>query len=254
MSLFHLSKSTHHYSTGLGLVEAMNGIYPLKISSIPIQIKTKKNVRFADFCKVVLIPMRQEYSAAGIFLWWTKKDFIQFKHGYLIEKQKERERERERERGDDGNEIVIKNSTRGNHFLIISESENVDHLLAQISRSMSIQPTFQICTAVEVESLNREIHYVAVIIDGTNECGCFLNQSCEVHSLNRLNVIQSIRSLSLSDSLTLFVDNSSLSSEKMREMTESGNNATSDLMVITPDSWNDFQLLIERALEKKSEL
>lgn len=54
------------------------------------RMKLKKSVRFSDMCKVVLIPMRQEYSAAGINLWWTSGDFHSFKQGYMTEKYQNR--------------------------------------------------------------------------------------------------------------------------------------------------------------------
>ncbi len=56
----------------------------------PIQTKQKKTVRFADKCKVVLIPQRQEYTAVGIFLWWTKSDFVTWKKGSLFELELQR--------------------------------------------------------------------------------------------------------------------------------------------------------------------
>lgn len=241
MSLFYRPKTTSN------LVEAMN--------TFKIPMKTKKTVRFSELCKVILIPMRQEYSAAGIFLWWTRTDFLSFKQVYLIEKQRERERTRI------GNhESTLKSQMkRRSHLLIVSENKNHEHLLSLISRSMTLQPTIQICSFTEIESLHQNCPencpencpYDAIIIDGTEECECFRNQSCERHSLNRLHVIQLIRSLSLSKSLTLFVDNSSFSSQSIREMmTENESQIPSDLMIITPDSWSDFQLLIERAIEK----
>ena len=43
---------------------------------------TEKCVQFSDMCRVILIPKRQEYAAAGIHLWWTKTDFVLFKKDY----------------------------------------------------------------------------------------------------------------------------------------------------------------------------
>tara|TARA_B110000879_G_C10992194_1_gene439754 strand:+ start:303 stop:509 length:207 start_codon:yes stop_codon:yes gene_type:complete len=49
----------------------------------------KKKVTFNEMCKVVLIPSRQEYSHAGISLWYTQRNYHHFKLAALIENQQQ---------------------------------------------------------------------------------------------------------------------------------------------------------------------
>jgi hypothetical protein len=51
----------------------------------PIETQQKKTVRFANMCKVVLIPTKQEYKKAGIILWSTVDELRSFKDDYINE-------------------------------------------------------------------------------------------------------------------------------------------------------------------------
>jgi hypothetical protein len=48
-------------------------------------VKLKKSVKFEDFCRVILIPRREEYTKAGIRLWWSPKEFNSFKKERMAE-------------------------------------------------------------------------------------------------------------------------------------------------------------------------
>ena len=47
--------------------------------------KESKSVRFEDFCRVILIPKRDEYAKAGIKLWWSPSEFSAFKKERMTE-------------------------------------------------------------------------------------------------------------------------------------------------------------------------
>jgi hypothetical protein len=223
--------------TSSSIVETMTGIKsPL---STPVGVKTKKSVRFSEMCKVVLIPMRQEYSAAGIFLWWTKTDFLSFRQMYHTERQREKALP---------STPVPETIKQPPSILIVTNQESSDQLMAQIASVMTSQPSFRITTHEEVAAMSPGLRFDAVIVDGTEDCACFeVNAQCPQHSINRLSTINVIRSLSLSSNLTLFVNNSTIKKQSIRELCSSTSITTSDLMILTPDSWPEFQLLVESA-------
>ena len=47
--------------------------------------KEKKTVKFENFCRVVLIPKRDEYTKAGIKLWWSQNEYSTFKKERMAE-------------------------------------------------------------------------------------------------------------------------------------------------------------------------
>mmetsp|Transcript_24466 Transcript_24466/g.25093 ORF Transcript_24466/g.25093 Transcript_24466/m.25093 type:complete len:301 (-) Transcript_24466:395-1297(-) len=271
-SLFQL-KLTSQFQTNLLLETTMNGI----------KIPKKKSVRFSEMCKVVLIPMRHEYSAAGIILWWTRKDFITFRQMYHFEKQKERELERQLQleleemnnstssndsdaHSNDSNShanLLESDSSlspspprspstiKRNTILVITDQDKSQSFISQISNSMTIQPNFITRTHEEVASmklLSKGFHFDAVIIDGTDVCDCFEENSiCSKHSINRLSTINVVRNLLLSQNITLFVNKENINKEKVIRLCSDSDILTSDLMILTPDSWVDFQSLVESA-------
>jgi hypothetical protein len=74
-------------SDNLSLVEnsedtpPSNSLLPKRISSSELPMKTSKQVRFSDTCRVVLIPSLKEYRSLGLHLdmWWDEKDYRSFK-------------------------------------------------------------------------------------------------------------------------------------------------------------------------------
>jgi hypothetical protein len=240
-SMLHLKLNPQRTSSSLA--ETMSGI---KISS-PVGVKTKKSVRFSEMCKVVLIPMRQEYSAAGIFLWWTKTDFLSFRQIYLTERQKEKALTSSTPTP---TEAVSKKQQPS--ILIVTDQETSTQLMAQISSVMTSQPSFVIVTHEDVAAMSPGPRFDAVIVDGTEDCACFeINAQCPQHCINRLSTIDVIRSLSLSSNLTLFVNNSTIKKDSIRQLCSCASITSSDLMILTPDSWLEFQLLVESATHDK---
>jgi hypothetical protein len=242
-------------------VETMNGI---KIPTSPAAAVTaqrsvkskKKSVRFSDMCKVVLIPMRHEYSAAGIYLWWTKKDFLSFRQMYLTERQHERAAALiaapPSQPSPPPTSPSLDSLPSKNTILIVTNQQKSEQLMSQISSVMTSQPSFLIATHEEVAMMSSGMRFDAVIVDGTEDCSCFeLNIQCPQHSINRLSTINVIRSLSLSSNLTLFVNDSNINKESILQLCSDADITTSDLMILTPDSWADFQLLVESARSEK---
>jgi hypothetical protein len=58
-----------------------NLLLPKRVSSSDLPMKTSKQVRFSDTCRVVLIPSLKEYRSLGLHLdmWWDEKDYRYFK-------------------------------------------------------------------------------------------------------------------------------------------------------------------------------
>lgn len=216
-------------------------------------VKPKKCVRFSEMCKVVLIPMRQEYSAAGIFLWWTKKDFLSFRQMYLTERQNERAAALITAPPTLPSPLPTSPSSMEfippqNTILIVTNQQNSEQLMSQVSCVMTSQPSFFVTTHEEVARMSSGMRFSAVIVDGTEDCSCFeLDTQCPQHSVNRLSTINVIRSLSLSSNLTLFVNHSNINKESILRLCSNADITTSDLMILTPDSWKEFQLLVESA-------
>ena len=51
----------------------------LRSTSTQSTVKIQNSVKFSEACRVVLIPKREEYAAAGIQLWWSPNEFHKFK-------------------------------------------------------------------------------------------------------------------------------------------------------------------------------
>jgi hypothetical protein len=264
LSSLHISNSRNSSS----LVETMNGI---KIPSSSPAVTTrhsmkpkKKSVRFSELCKVVLIPMRQEYSAAGIFLWWTKKDFLSFRQMYITERQHERAAaalstvppaQPSPPPSGPSSLSVITSIPSKNTILIVTDQQKSEQLMSQISSVMTTQPSFFIATHEEVTQMPSGMRFDAVIVDGTEDCSCFeLNTQCPQHSINRLSTINVIRSLSLSSNITLFVNDATINKQSILQLCSNADITTSDLMILTPDSWAEFQLLVESATSEKQRI
>jgi hypothetical protein len=50
------------------------------VENAPMEYKKeKRSVKFEDFCRVILIPTREEYVKANIKLWWSPNEFNVFK-------------------------------------------------------------------------------------------------------------------------------------------------------------------------------
>jgi len=57
----------------------------LRSTSTQSTVKIQNSVKFSEACRVVLIPKREEYAAAGIQLWWSPNEFHKFKKERLAE-------------------------------------------------------------------------------------------------------------------------------------------------------------------------
>lgn len=66
-----LNSSTRNFHHSKSLPSLNTGLPPL--------ISTQRAVRFSDKCKVILVPARKDYAAAGIQLHWTEEDYKKFK-------------------------------------------------------------------------------------------------------------------------------------------------------------------------------
>lgn len=236
----------NHISSNITLVTsnvAINGSNKIK--------NTKKSVRFSELCKVILIPMRHEYSAAGIYLWWTKQDFLTFRQGYIAEKRNEKAAAAallSTPSSKIGSLTNPPESVGGapHSVLVVTNQTNSHELITRISTLITSRPVFTILTHEEVAQLaSNSMKYDTVIIDGTDDCQCYeLNSICTIHSTNRLSTINTIRSLAISSNITLFVNNSTIDKESIKQLCDV---LPSDLMILTPDSWTDFQQLIQSA-------
>jgi hypothetical protein len=119
-----------------------------------------KRVNFSETCRVVLIPERQEYVNAGIFLWWNQRDFSSFRENYLNSNPIE----------DAIEEMEEQQQPEAHSVLIVSDNADTRKFLAAKMSTLCRDPDvrFLTCSHNEVAALcDGDLSFSEVIIDGT---------------------------------------------------------------------------------------
>jgi hypothetical protein len=208
-------------------------------SSLPARILKKKSVSFSDMCRVVLIPMRQEYSAAGINLWWSRKDFSKFRQGYATDRKRALHAAHISKADSAEDEKV-------DPILIVSNSPAAcAALTVKLSSIATNLPTFVTCSHSDIsEAFHSGSSFSAVILDGTTMDA----SDNDDDSLSFVNSIHTIRNMKGSGiKMTVFVDNDAMASSHVKDLISETSVESSDIVFLTPDCWAEFRGLIENA-------
>ena len=208
-------------------------------------LKSKKSVRFSDFCRVVLIPQRQEYSAAGLSasMWWSKRDYGVFKQGYLCDLQRSKSINSVSSTNLPSSEPLVQ---RTNTILVVSDSPHMTaSLTAKLSSIIPKVTQFVDCKHEDVHKiLATGRTFSAVVIDGTRN-------SLESHHEETpffIDTIRSVRSVQESGlKITVFVDSDAMPSAPVSQLISETNIENSDLIFLTADCWTNFRGMIESA-------
>lgn len=189
-------------------------------------------------CRVVLIPMRQEYTAAGINLWWTRKDFSKFRQGYIIDRKRVlRQAHFDSCVGENVDPVLV----------VGNSPDTMASLTAKLCSVGSKVKNFVTCNYDDIsEAINSGRTFSAVILDGRIDV---TNGSTHEEQMvllgHSIHAIRNVKGNTIK--MTVFVDNDVMTSSPIKELISETDVESSDIMFLTPDCWDNFLGLIENA-------